>query len=97
MLSLLVFNRVYRLEIQSVMLVFSTRLVYCCPSTFSLTYLPSQSKRTVYTDSGSGCGGVGCGRALSCVVDHILQEFNTVSNQIQNLQNCYTTPNKNDQ
>ncbi len=28
---------------------------------------------------------------LSCVGDHILQEFN---DQIQNLQSCYTTPNK---
>jgi hypothetical protein len=35
MSSLQVFNRVYRLEIQSVMLVFSTPLVNCCPSTFS--------------------------------------------------------------
>jgi hypothetical protein len=34
---------------------------------------------------------------LSCVVDHILQEFNTVSDQTQNLQNCYTTPYKIDQ
>jgi uncharacterized membrane protein YhaH (DUF805 family) len=37
MSSLLVFNRVYRIEIQSVMLVFSTSLVNCCPFTFSLT------------------------------------------------------------
>ncbi len=37
MSPLLVFNRLYRLEIQSVMLVFSTPLVNCCPSTFSLT------------------------------------------------------------
>ncbi len=37
MSSLLVFNRVYRLDIQSVMLEFSTALVNCCPSTFSLT------------------------------------------------------------
>jgi hypothetical protein len=66
-------NRVYRLEIQSVMLVFSTPLVNCCPPTFSLTTptppppppIPSQSKHSVW--------GV-----LSCVVDHILQEFNTL-------------------
>ncbi len=32
MSSLLVFNRGYRLEIQSVMLVFSTGFVNCCPS-----------------------------------------------------------------
>jgi hypothetical protein len=37
MSSLLVFNRVYRLEMQSFMLVFSTPLVNCCPFTFSLT------------------------------------------------------------
>ncbi len=62
------------------MVVFSTPLVNCCPSTFSLTYLlplpsppPYQSKRTVYTDR-CGCGG----GVLSCVVDHILQEFNSL-------------------
>jgi hypothetical protein len=61
------------------MLVFSTPLVSCCSSTFSLTSLsppppsPSQSKRTVNTDSvwlWEGGGGV-----LICVLDHILQEF----------------------
>jgi hypothetical protein len=41
MSSLLVFDKFYRLEIQSVMLVFSTPLVNCCPSTFSLTLTPS--------------------------------------------------------
>jgi hypothetical protein len=35
------------------------------------------------------------GGALSCVGDHILQEFNTDSDQIQNLINCHATPNKN--
>ncbi len=60
------------------MLVFLTPLVNCCLSTFSLTSptpLPSQSKRTVQdTDSVWLCWwGV-----LSCVVDHILQEFNTL-------------------
>ncbi len=44
MSSLLMFNRVHSLEIQSVMLVFSTPLVYCCPSTFSLTSSLSRSK-----------------------------------------------------
>jgi hypothetical protein len=41
---------------------------------------PYQSKRTVqctYTQTVCGCGGVG-GGVLSCVVDHILQEFNTL-------------------
>jgi hypothetical protein len=79
MSSLLVFDRVYRLEIQSVMLVFSTPLVYCCPSTFYLTFPPppSQSKRTVYTDS-VWLWGVGEGGVLSSVVDHILKEFNNL-------------------
>jgi hypothetical protein len=40
MLYLLVFNRGYRLEIQSVMLVVSTPLVNYIPSTFSPVHLP---------------------------------------------------------
>jgi hypothetical protein len=97
MSSLLVFNSVYGLEIQSVILVFSTPLVYYCPSTFPLTSpLPpflKYSKRRVYTDIVWPWEGRWVG------VDHILQEFtvHSVSDQIQNLQNCYTTPNKNDQ
>jgi hypothetical protein len=45
------------------MLVFPTPLVYCCPSTLSET-----------ADS-VWLWGVG---VLSCVVDHIMQEFNTL-------------------
>jgi hypothetical protein len=91
MSSLLLCNRVHRLEIQSVMFVFSTPLVYCCHSTFSLTSPPPLPKvmYTVYTDNlwlwGWGWG------VLSCVVDHILEELNTLF-----LTSC-TTPNKNDQ
>ena len=56
-----------------------TILVYCCP--------PSQTKYTVYTDSvwlwGGGVGGVElCCRPYSAGVLH------SVSDQIQNLQNC---------
>jgi hypothetical protein len=57
-----------------------TVLVYCCPSTFSLTFSPpSQSKHTLvqYIQKLCGCG-VGGGGVLRCVVDHILQEFNTL-------------------
>jgi hypothetical protein len=70
------FNRVYRLETQSVMLVFSTPLVNCCPSTFSLTSAspPPLPKVNVQYNSVWLCGGGG----LSCTVDHILQEFNTM-------------------
>ncbi len=72
MSSLLVF---IRLEIQSVMLVYSTPLVNCCPSTFSLTSathppLPKVNIQCILTVCGWGGGGV-----LSCVVDHNLQEF----------------------
>ncbi len=64
--------------------------------TFSLTPppLPSQSKRTEYTDS-VWLWGVGGGGVFSCVVDHILQEFNTLFLTRFNQQNCYTIPNKN--
>jgi hypothetical protein len=52
-------------------------LVYCCPSTFSLTSPPpSQTKCTVYKDSVWLWGG-GWG-VLNYVVDHILQEFYTL-------------------
>ncbi len=60
---LLVFKRDYRLEIQSGRLVFSTTLVNCCPSAFSLTsppLPPSKSKCTVlYIQTVCGCGGGG--------------------------------------
>jgi hypothetical protein len=72
MSSLLVFNRAYRLKIESVMLVFSTPLVYCCPSNFSMTSPPSPL--TPFPKGGWGWGG----GVLSCVVDHILQEFDTL-------------------
>jgi hypothetical protein len=69
-----------------------TILVYCCPSIFSLTYppppLPKLTVQYIQTVSERG-GGV------NCAVDHILQEFYTfVSYKIQNLPNCFTTPNK---
>ncbi len=49
---------------------------------------PSQSKRTVYTNSVWLWEGGGEG--VDCVADHILQEFNSLF-QIQNLQNFSTT------
>jgi hypothetical protein len=85
---------VYRLEIQSVMLVFSTPLVNCCPSTFSLissTPPPLPKVNIHYLQTVFGCGG---GGALSCVVDHTYSVgiLHSVSDQIQNPQNCFTTP-----
>jgi hypothetical protein len=64
--------------------------LYCA---FSLTSPPlPKLKCTVYTDSVCDWGGGGivelCCRPYSAVV------FHSVSGQIQNLQYCYTTPNK---
>jgi hypothetical protein len=73
-----------------------TILVFCCccPSIFSLTsppplHPPSQTKCTVYTDSV--ClrrGDELCCRPYSAGILH------SVSDQIQNLPNCFTTPIK---
>jgi hypothetical protein len=79
MSSLLVFNRVYRLEIQSVMLVFSTPLMNWADLSLTSPFPPFQSKRTVDTDSVWLWGvGVGGGGVELCCIDHILQEFNTL-------------------
>ncbi len=75
-----------------------TILVYCCPLPSLLPsppLPPSQTNCTVqYIQTVYGCEGEG-GGGLNCVVDHILQGvLHSVSDQIQNLQNCFTTPNK---
>ncbi len=68
----------WRVEIQPVMLIFSTPLVNCsCPSAFSLTSpTPTHLPKLTYSINRQ-CVAVGWG-VLSCVVDHILQEFNTL-------------------
>ncbi len=72
-----------------------TILAYCCPSTFSLTS-PLPKINVQYIQTVCGCGR--WGEVMSCVVDHILQKFlHSVSGEIQNLQNCFPTPNKNNQ
>jgi hypothetical protein len=76
----LVFYRVYRLEIQSVMLVFLIPVVNCCPSTFYRQCVAGRGARRAPPPGppgGGGGGGGGRGRVVSCVVDYILQEFNT--------------------
>jgi hypothetical protein len=65
------------------MLIFSTNLVNCCPSTFSLTSpapppLPKVNVQYIYTYRRCVAVGGGGGGLLSCFVDHILQEFNTL-------------------
>ncbi len=56
---------------------------------------PSQTKYTVYTDSVWVWGGVG-GVEMYCG-PYSAGVLHSVSDQIQNLRNCFTTPNKNDQ
>ncbi len=74
----------------------STPLVNCCPSTFSLaspTPPPPPQKKTfsIYRQ----CVIVG-GGLLSCVVDHILEEFNTLfQTKFRTYKIATTTPNKN--
>jgi hypothetical protein len=59
------------------MLLFSTQLcqLQYCPSNFLSGHPPSQSQSTVCTDSVWLGGSEGL---LSCVGEHILQEFNTL-------------------
>jgi hypothetical protein len=88
MSSLLVFNRVWvyrRLEIQSQSCWYfriSTHLCELLPSNLLSGSplpppLPKVKVGTVYTDNVL-LGGGGGGGVLSCVGDHILQEFNTL-------------------
>ncbi len=67
--------------------------LYCCPFTFSLTSPPPPQLNVQYIQTVCGCGkGEMGGVELCCRPDSA-----GVSDQIQNLQNCHTTPNKNAQ
>jgi hypothetical protein len=76
MLSLLLFYRVYRLEIQSVMLVFSTQLCELLPLQLSPLTSPSSQSKVQFIQTV--CGWEGMGRVSSCVGNHTPQEFNTL-------------------
>ncbi len=70
----------------------------CCPSNLlsgsTLSPPSSLCQSTVYTDNKLGGGG-GCS-VESCWRPYSAGEFNPlISDKIQNLQNCQTTPNKN--
>jgi hypothetical protein len=68
-----------------------TTLEYCCPSTVPSLWPPPPSQCTVYADSvwlwGWGDVEMYCGPYSAGVL-------HSVADQIQNLQNCFTTPNK---
>ncbi len=79
MSSLLVFNRIYRQvgifsSCELLPMYFPSDLPHPSP-------LPKVKVQYIQTVCRCGGGGVG---VLSCVVDHILQDY-TVSDQIQNL------------
>jgi hypothetical protein len=72
------------------MLVFSTQLCELLPT---FCKVKVQYIQTVCGWGGMGGGGAGM---LSCVGDHILQEFNIVFlTRFRTYKNCFTTPNKN--
>ena len=89
--------------------VFSTQLGSCCPHvprtytclllplycTFSLTSspLPPFPMYSIYRQ----CVTVGVGGVKMYCGPYSAGVLHSVSNEIQNLQNCFTTPNKNDQ
>ncbi len=68
--------------------------MYCCPSIFSLTPPPILPKLNVqYIQTKCGCGGGGGGVELCCGA-YFVEVLHSVSDQIQYLQNCFTTPTK---
>jgi hypothetical protein len=81
--------------------VFSTQLVNCCPQgrrnycAFSLTSfpLPPFPMYSIYRQ----CVTVGGGGVEMYCGPYSAGVLRSVSDQIQNLQNCYMTPNKSDQ
>ncbi len=93
--------------------VFSTQLVNCCAyggrnytcvllplyCTFSLTSCPlPPSQCTEYCiQKVCYCGGKGGEGVEMYCGPYSAGVLHSVSDQIQNLQNCFTTPNKNDQ
>jgi hypothetical protein len=93
--------------------VFSTQLVNCFPygrrnytcvllplyCTFSLTSCPLPPPQcTEYSiQKVCYCGGRGGGGVEMYCGPYSAGVLNSVSDQIQNLKNCFTTPNKNDQ
>ncbi len=76
----------------SVMLVFSTPLVNCCPlPSLSPPPPPLPPSQSLYRQCVAVGGGV-----LRCVVDHILHEFNTLFlTRFRTYNIATTTPNKN--
>ncbi len=76
-------------------------LVYCCPSTVPSLWppppLPPFPMYSLYRQFVTvGGWGEGCWNVLYCG-PYSAGVLHSVSDQIQNLQNCLTTPNKNDQ
>jgi hypothetical protein len=92
-------------------LVFSTQLVnccphgwrnymvllYCCPSTVPSLWPPPRSPHFPMYSLYRQCVTVGGGGVEMYCGPYSARVLHSVSDQFQNLQNCFTTPNKNDQ
>ncbi len=79
-------------------LYFRLIFVSCCPSNLlftSPTPPPFPVKYSIYRQWGGWEGGGAVSGVVSCWRPYSAGDQRSVSDQIQNLQNCYTTPNKN--
>ncbi len=76
-------------------LYFCTVALYLL-SDLPLPPLPKLNVQYIQTVCGCGEGGGG-GVVELCCRPHSAGFLHSVSDKIQNLQNCFTTPNKNDQ
>jgi hypothetical protein len=70
-----------------------TILVYCCPSIFSLTSSPLPKLNVLFIQTVSVWGGEGGGWIVLCR-PYSAGILHSVSDQMQNLPNNFTTPNK---
>ncbi len=95
----ILFNRHYRLEIHSLMIcIFDPARellppwtnVYCCPSTVPSIWPPPFPMYSLYRQ----CATVGWGGVEMHCRPYSAGVLHSVSDQIQNLQNCFMTPNK---
>jgi hypothetical protein len=95
MSSLLVFYRVYRLEIQSVMLVFSTQLrelLYCSSSILSGSPPPIHKVKVQFIKTVCSWDGVG---GVELCWRPFLQELNTMYlTRFRKYKNCFTFKEK---
>ncbi len=76
-------------------------LVYCCPSTFSLTSPPPPKLNVQPSVWLCGGGAGGGGEVLNCAVDRGCRPYSAgvlhFYTDLEPTKKCFTNPNKNDQ